>query len=62
MPVVLRRNEKDAKLLFGEFQAKKSHSFEWLFLNAWSGKRDTYLVSDSLKFKGFLFFSKQEKT
>jgi hypothetical protein len=32
------------------------------FFNAWSGKRDSHLVSDPLKSKGFLFLPKQEKT
>ncbi|MDO7896236.1 hypothetical protein [Pseudomonas citrulli] len=45
-----------------KFQAKKSHSSEWLFSGSWSGKRDSYLVSDSLKSKGFLLLTKQEKT
>ena len=31
---------------------KKSHSSEWLFSESWSGKRDSYLVSDPLKYKG----------
>ncbi|SFT28215.1 hypothetical protein SAMN03159306_05366, partial [Pseudomonas sp. NFACC48-1] len=41
---------------------KKSHSSEWLFFESWSGKRDSYLASDSLKSKGFVFLSEQEKT
>lgn len=28
----------------------------------WSGKRDSYLASDPLKSKGFLFLPEQEKT
>ncbi len=31
-------------------------------LENWRGKRDSYLVSDSLKLKGFLLFLKQERT
>lgn len=37
-------------------------SVDALMAIIWSGKRDSHLVSDLLKSKGFHFFPKQEST
>jgi len=41
---------------------KKTTHLSGFFCESWSGKRDSYLVSDSLKSKDFVFLQKQEKT
>jgi hypothetical protein len=41
---------------------KNGPPFRDPFFNAWSGKRDSHLASDTLKSKGFLLFLKQEWT
>jgi hypothetical protein len=52
-----QRRKKDFSL-----DEKNGPLFRDPFFNAWSGKRDSYLASNQLKSKVFLFFPEQEKT